>query len=80
VDDLKRGRVMSFFTMAFTGTMPLGNLAMGSLAAGLGTASALLASGGVCVLAAYLFHRRVPKLREAARPVLERLNVIETQG
>ena len=32
VDDDKRGRVMSLFAMAFTGTTPLGNLLIGALA------------------------------------------------
>ena len=37
VDDDKRGRVMSFYTMCFVGTAPLGNLALGHLAQFIGT-------------------------------------------
>ena len=33
VDEDKRGRVMAIYSMAFTGTMPLGNLLAGFLAA-----------------------------------------------
>ena len=80
VEDQKRGRVMSLFTMAFTGTMPLGNLAAGALTAGWGPKPTLVASGLVCLACAYVFHLKIPSLRRAALPVLERLNVLETTG
>ena len=38
VDDDKRGRVMSFYAMAFLGAAPLGSLLAGSLATHLGVA------------------------------------------
>ena len=40
VDEDKRSRVMSLFAMAFTGTTPLGNWAVGKLASGSGRACA----------------------------------------
>ncbi len=51
VDDDKRGRVMSLYTMAFMGMTPFGNLLMGSMAEKLGTAWTT-AFGGLCCLAA----------------------------
>jgi MFS family permease len=75
VEDDKRGRVMSIFTMAFTGTMPLGNLILGTLAGRVGAAFTLAASGSVCLAIVFVFFRMIPKLRAAAAPVLARLDV-----
>src|SRR5262249_39926728 len=41
VDEDKRGRVMSFYTMAFFGTRPVGSLLAGGLAQGLGAPETL---------------------------------------
>jgi MFS family permease len=73
VEDDKRGRVMSFFAMAFTGTMPLGNLMMGALAGRLGARTALMLGGGCCLVVVFAFYRRIPRLRAAAAPTLARL-------
>ena len=50
VDDSKRGRVMSFFLMAYFGTTPFGSLIAGSLSERIG-APLTLAFGGVCCVA-----------------------------
>ena len=58
VPDELRGRVMSLFTMAFLGMAPLGSLAAGSVAHGVGAPVTLFA-GGLCSIAAGLaFERR----------------------
>jgi MFS family permease len=74
VDDDKRGRVMSIFSMAFTGTMPAGNLLAGFLAAQWGTTVTLTASGVICIVIAGLFYRSIPRLRAAVAPVLAKLD------
>ena len=74
VEDHQRGRVMSIFTMAFTGTMPLGNLVAGALAGGFGVRHTLLLSGLVCIIVVLFFFRELPQLRQQAAPVLARLN------
>ena len=74
VDDDKRGRVMSIFSMAFTGTMPVGNLVVGFLAGRLGTTLTLVSSGLLCVIIAGLFYRAIPGLRAAAAPRLAKLD------
>lgn len=66
VDDDKRGRVMSIFATAFTGTMPLGNLAAGALAAKFGAFWTLIVSGTFSLLIISIFWRNLPKLRAAA--------------
>ena len=59
----KRGRVMSFYTMAFRGMVPFGSLLAGSVAAAIGAPNTLLAGGICCVLAAGLYMRSLPSLR-----------------
>jgi MFS family permease len=66
----KRGRVMSIFAMAFTGTMPLGNLAVGAIARAGGAKLALVIAGIACVLIGLNFYRQLPVLRAAAAPLL----------
>ncbi|MEO6035139.1 MAG: MFS transporter [Verrucomicrobiota bacterium] len=77
VEEEKRGRVMSIFTMAFTGTMPLGNLAIGAMAGKSGAPFALIFSGIFCVVVAILFYRRIPELRAAAAPLMQKLAGID---
>jgi MFS family permease len=80
-EDDKRGRVMSLFAMAFTGTTPLGNLAIGALAGGpMGVRWTLAASGAVCICAAGIFLVRLPALRKFAAPVLDRLDALATES
>lgn len=73
VEDDKRGRVMSFFAMAFTGTMPMGNLMMGSTAQKIGAPTALTIGGALCLTVVFIFHRQIPRLRAAAAPTLAKL-------
>lgn len=54
VEDSKRGRIMSFYTMAFMGMAPFGSLLAGTLANQFGAPAAVLL-GGVCCVAAALF-------------------------
>jgi MFS family permease len=69
VDDDKRGRVMSFYTMAFMGTTPFGSLLAGGLASRIGAPYTLLLGGLGCILAALWFASRLPGLRDAVRPI-----------
>jgi MFS family permease len=74
VEDDKRGRVMSIFSMAFTGTMPVGNLLAGFLAGRFGTMATLMACGTICIVIAGLFLRSVPRLSIAAAPMLDKMD------
>jgi MFS family permease len=76
-DEERRGRVMSIFTMAFTGTMPLGNLLAGWIAGFAGPRVSLVGGGAVCVLTGFAFYRLLPSLREAAAPILARIAPLE---
>jgi MFS family permease len=59
VDDDKRGRVMSLYTMAFMGTVPFGSLFAGSVASRIGAPNTLMIGGMVCILGACLFFRQL---------------------
>jgi MFS family permease len=76
VDDDKRGRVMSLYTMSFMGMAPFGSLLAGSLASKIGAPHTLLISGIVCLLAAALFWIKLPVLRKAIRPIYVRIGII----
>jgi MFS family permease len=69
VEEDKRGRVMSFYTMAFFGMSPLGSLLAGWLARTIGVSDTLVVGGVVCLAAAAAFARAVPRLRHAPQPV-----------
>ena len=69
VDEDKRGRVMSFYTMAFMGTAPFGSLLAGSLADRIGAPETLLFGGIGCVAAAAWFYFSLPRLRQFVRPI-----------
>lgn len=65
VPEEMRGRIMSIYTMAFTGTMPLGNLAVGLLAGPIGAGPTMVVCGAICILVALNFCRQLPGLRAA---------------
>jgi MFS family permease len=76
VDDDKRGRVMSFFMMAFLGTAPFGSLLAGGLAERFGAPRALFLGGVCCLLGAGWFARGLEELREAVRPIYRRIGIL----
>jgi len=59
VEDNKRGRVMSFYTMAFIGTAPFGSLIAGFLTSKLGVQNTLIINGLSCVLGALFFLNKI---------------------
>jgi MFS family permease len=75
-DDDKRGRVMSFYTMAIMGTAPFGSLLAGFLARYLGTSETILAGGLICVTGALIFLRKLPELKSIVRPVYVKMGII----
>jgi MFS family permease len=76
VEDDMRGRVMSFYTMAFTGTAPIGSLLLGLLADGIGAPAAIGLGGAACVAAGIVFGQRLPVLRRLIRPIYTRLGIL----
>jgi MFS family permease len=76
VEDQKRGRVMSFYTMAFMGMVPFGSLFAGLLAARIGAPRTLLLGGMGCVMGGALFAWRLPALRVIMRPIYAQKGII----
>jgi MFS family permease len=76
VDEDKRGRVMSFYSMAFFGTMPIGSLMAGVLAERIGVPGTIFVGGIPCILGGLFFLRELPRLREYLRPIYRRLGIL----
>ncbi|MBL1178273.1 MFS transporter [Pantanalinema sp. GBBB05] len=75
VEDDKRGRVMSFYTMAFMGMLPIGSLAAGILADWIGAPHTLLIGGSFCILGSLIFRRELPRIRQLLRPVYQKIGI-----
>jgi MFS family permease len=75
-DDDKRGRVMSYYTLAIMGTAPFGSLLGGLLAKTIGTPYTILTGGVFCLAGAVLFMRKLPELRSIVRPVYIKMGII----
>jgi MFS family permease len=76
VDDDKRGRVMSIYTMAFMGTAPFGSLLAGSLASRIGAPNTLIICGISCVLGSLIFASRLSSFKGMIRPIYARMGII----
>lgn len=90
VSEDKRGRVMSYYTMAFVGMAPFGSLLAGMMANAIPTARLWIAGGpmlagaqwtvminGVVVVAgAAWFFTQLPALRRTVRPLYQELGII----
>ncbi|MDI9448800.1 MAG: MFS transporter, partial [Bacillota bacterium] len=63
VDDDKRGRVMSLYTMSFLGIAPFGSLLAGTLASRIGAPATIMCCGLICLLAAMLFAGKVSVIK-----------------
>jgi MFS family permease len=74
--DDKRGRVMSYYTMAIVGMAPFGSLLSGWLAARIGAPMALAIGGAVCVAGAGMFALRLGRIRELVHPIYVRLGIV----
>jgi MFS family permease len=69
-DDPMRGRVMSLFSMMIVGMAPFGSLLAGWAADQFGAPLVVAVGGGFCAIAGVVFARQLPRLREAAKPIL----------
>ncbi len=76
VEEQKRGRVMSFFTMSFMGMTPFGSLGAGYMAHLIGVQATLLIGSTGCLFAALLFARQLPVIREHVRPIYVKMGIM----
>jgi MFS family permease len=75
-DDDKRGRIMSFYTMAVMGTAPFGSLIAGAMAKAFGTPVTIAFLGFSSIVPAIIFLRKLPELRKIVRPIYIRMGII----
>ena len=64
-----RGRVMSYYTMAFFGAAPVGSLLVSVLADRIGAPIAVGLTGAACVVGSIWFALELPKVTAAMRPI-----------
>ncbi len=76
VEEDKRGRVMSFYAMAFMGMAPFGSLLAGNLASRVGAPQTLWVGGAGCLVGAFLFARQLPRLREIIYPIYMKKGIL----
>lgn len=73
VDEDKRGRIISFYAMAFLGMAPIGGLIAGSLAGRLGAPATAMIDGTCCLLGALALMRGLPAIQADLHRALSRL-------
>jgi MFS family permease len=76
VPEDKRGRVMSYFTMAFVGMAPFGSLFTGALAQRIGVPMTMIVNGTVCLAGAVWLWAELPKIRAIMRPIYVEMGLL----
>lgn len=81
-DDDKRGRVMSFFTVAFLGMSPFGNLLAGFSATHYGggiegASQTVMIAGVIVIVAVAFFAAMLPFIRKLVRPIYVQKGIIQ---
>lgn len=69
VEERLRGRVMSFYAMAFLGTAPIGSLLGGIVADRLGVPTTIFIGGVACLAGGIAFALWLPRFRALVRPI-----------
>ncbi len=75
-EDSKRGRVMSFYSIAFQGVAPFGSLTAGAIASRIGAPHTLMIGGAICVCGAGWFATQLPAIRKLVRPIYQQIGII----
>ena len=71
-----RGRVMSYYTMAFVGMAPFGSLLAGGMAGAFSAPLTVIINGAVVMLGAAWFASRLPAVREVVRPIYREMGIL----
>ena len=74
--DDKRGRVMSFYTLAILGMNPIGSLLAGGVAAKIGVPATMIGAGAISVAGAVWFYSKLPEIRSVIRPIYRELGIL----
>ncbi len=76
VEDDKRGRVMSYYAMAFQGMAPFGSLWAGALSARIGAPVTIVICGAACIAGGCWFASQLGEIRAMVRPIYVRLGIL----
>jgi MFS family permease len=76
VDEEKRGRVMSYSTVALVGMAPFGALLAGTLANAIGAPRTVMVSGAACLAGAFWFLTQIKDVRKVMRPIYVNLGIV----
>jgi MFS family permease len=76
VSEDKRGRLMSYYTMAFVGMMPFGSLLAGAMAHAMGAPLTVIVSGSVVIASAIWFTTRLKGVRREIKPIYQELGIL----
>jgi MFS family permease len=76
VEESKRGRVMSYSTVALVGMAPFGGLMAGTLADAIGAPKTVMVSGACCLLGALWFLTQIKDVRKIMRPIYVNLGIV----
>jgi len=76
VPEDKRGRVMSYYTMAFVGMTPFGSLLAGTLANHFGAPHTVIITGTACLLGGAWFTTQLKPMRKVMRPIYEEMGIL----
>jgi MFS family permease len=73
----KRGRVMSYYTMAFVGMTPFGSLLAGALAHRFGAPHAVMITGAFCLVGAAWYTTQLRSIRAVMRPIYIEMGILK---
>ena len=76
VSEDKRGRVMSYYTMAFVGMTPFGSLLAGAMAHAMGAQLTVIVNGSVVIAGALWFTTRLKAVRREMKPIYQDLGIM----
>ncbi len=76
VSEDKRGRVMSYYTVAFVGMAPFGSLLAGALAHKMGAPRTVMISGAVVIAGAAWFATKLAQIRQDVRPIYREMGIL----
>jgi MFS family permease len=76
VSEDKRGRVMSYYTMAFMGMAPFGSLLAGTMAHAIGAPWTVILNGSAVILGAIWFTTQLPAVRRVIRPIYREMGIL----
>jgi MFS family permease len=80
VPEQMRGRVMSYYTVAFVGMAPFGSLLAGALAHRFGAPHAVVVSGVCCLAGAVWFSTQLKSIREVMRPIYRQMGIFAPES